>query len=519
MEMPVSAVSPACPAVVPSREEYARLARRATLIPVYAELVADTETPVSALLKLGPSPYRFLLESVERGERLGRYSFVGNTASLIFRSKGTRVAVGRPGRESETGFVFSEEEASDPFETLRRLFKAYRPADVPGLPRFYGGAVGYLGYDMVRFFERLPAAKPDPIGAPDAYFIFTDTVLIFDHLQRTLKIVVNTQPEGKDPDRAYDEALARIEETLARLEGPAPSRPALVLDGGSGKEAGLPEEARSNFQRPEFEDAVRAAKEFIRAGDVLQVVLSQRFEVPVAAAPVDIYRVLRTVNPSPYMFCLEFPDLAVVGSSPEVMVQAEQGVARLRPIAGTRPRGRTSEEDEALARELLQDRKEIAEHEMLVDLGCSDLERVCQPGSVQVDERMVVERYSHVMHIVSGISGRLAPDRDPFDLLRATFPAGTVSGAPRLRAMEIIDQLEPVRRGPYAGAIGYFGFSGNMDSCIAIRTAVVKDGTAYVQAGAGIVADSDPAREYEETLNKARAMLKAIALAERASAR
>src|SRR5690606_7377352 len=285
----------------------------------------------------------------------------------------------------------------DPFETLRRLFKAYRPADVPGLPRFYGGAVGYLGYDMVRFFERLPAAKPDPIGAPDAYFIFTDTVLIFDHLQRTLKIVVNTQPEGKDPDRAYDEALARIEETLARLEGPAPSRPALVLDGGSGKEAGLPEEARSNFQRPEFEDAVRAAKEFIRAGDVLQVVLSQRFEVPVAAAPVDIYRVLRTVNPSPYMFCLEFPDLAVVGSSPEVMVQAEQGVARLRPIAGTRPRGRTSEEDEALARELLQDRKEIAEHEMLVDLGCSDLERVCQPGSVQVDERMVVERYSHVM--------------------------------------------------------------------------------------------------------------------------
>ncbi len=264
---------------------------------------------------------------------------------------------------------------------------------------------------------------------------------------------------------------------------------------------------------------MRAAKEFIRAGDVLQVVLSQRFEVPVAAAPVDIYRVLRTVNPSPYMFCLEFPDLAVVGSSPEVMVQAEQGVARLRPIAGTRPRGRTSEEDEALARELLQDRKEIAEHEMLVDLGCSDLERVCQPGSVQVDERMVVERYSHVMHIVSGISGRLAPDRDPFDLLRATFPAGTVSGAPRLRAMEIIDQLEPVRRGPYAGAIGYFGFSGNMDSCIAIRTAVVKDGTAYVQAGAGIVADSDPAREYEETLNKARAMLKAIALAERAAAR
>jgi len=518
--MSTIAAQAARPAVIPSREEYLRLARDATLIPVYTEVIADTETPVSALLKLGTAPYRFILESVERGDRLGRYSFVGNTASLIFKSKGKKVFFGRPrGAGAGDGFEFAEREVEDPFEALRALFKAYRPAEVPGLPRFYGGAVGYLAYDMVRFFERLPDTKPDPVGAPDAYFIFTDTVLIFDHAQRTLKIVVNANVDADDPERSYDAAVARIEETLASLAGQSSPLAPLVLSRQNSQAPRLPEGLRSNFERAAFEDAVRACKEYIRAGDILQVVLSQRFEVPLRAKPIDLYRALRTVNPSPYMFCLEFPDLAVVGSSPEIMVQAENGVARVRPIAGTRPRGRTAEEDEALAKELLRDAKELAEHVMLVDLGRNDLGRVCEYGSVKVDEMMVVERYSHVMHIVSNVIGRLAPGRDPFDLLRATFPAGTVSGAPKVRAMEIIEELEPVRRGPYAGAIGYFGFSGNMDSCITIRTALIKDGTAYIQAGAGIVADSDPAREYEETLNKARAMLKAIALAEEAIAR
>lgn len=520
MELPVRAARPSRPAVVPTKEEFLRYAEEAALIPVYTEVIADTETPVSALLKLGPAPYRYILESVERGERLGRYSFVGNTASLIFKSKGNRVFIGRPQAAGGIvgAFEFTEVEAADPFEALRELFRRYRPAPVPGLPRFYGGAVGYLSYDMVRFFERLPETKPDTLGAPDSYFLFTDTVLIFDHAQRTLKIVVNAHLDGKEPEQAYAEAVSRIEETLERLGGQGAPLPVLTLS-GRGAVAFDPAKLSSNFDRASFEDAVRACLEYIRAGDIFQVVLSQRFHVPLKAAPIDLYRALRAVNPSPYMYCLEFPDLAVVGSSPEVMVQLENGIARLRPIAGTRPRGRTPEEDEALAKELLEDAKELAEHVMLVDLGRNDLGRVCEYGSVKVDEMMVVERYSHVMHIVSNVVGRLAPGRDLFDLLRATFPAGTVSGAPKVRAMEIIEELEPVRRGPYAGAIGYFGYSGNMDSCITIRTAVIKDGTAYIQAGAGIVADSDPAREYEETLNKARAMLKAIALAEEAAVR
>lgn len=518
MESTARALQSGRTAIVPSREEFARLAGEATLIPIYTEVIADTETPVSALLKLGDAPFRFILESVERGERLGRYSFVGNTASLVFKSKGNKVYLGRPSHgESEEGcapeIVYSQREVDDPLDALRELFQAYRPAPVPGLPRFYGGAVGYLSYDMVRFFERLPDANPDPVDAPEAYFIFTDLVLIFDHLQRTLKIVVNAHVDGRPPELVYDEAVLRIQETLSRLERQTAPLPALVVSGKHVDGAQAPG-LRSNFERAAFENAVRACKEYIRAGDIFQVVLSQRFEVPIKAAPIDLYRVLRAVNPSPYMYCLQFPDLAVVGSSPEVMVQAENGVARLRPIAGTRPRGKTEAEDEALAQELLHDAKEIAEHVMLVDLGRNDLGRVCEHGSVRVDEMMVIEKYSHVMHIVSNVVGRLAAGRDPFDLLRATFPAGTVSGAPKIRAMEIIDELEPVRRGLYAGAIGYFGYSGNMDSCIAIRTALIKDGIAYIQAGAGIVADSDPAREYEESLNKARAMLKAIMLAE-----
>lgn len=507
-------------AVYPGREEFRRLVQQATLIPVYTEVIADTETPVSALLKLGDAPYRFLLESVERGDRLGRYSFVGNTASLVFRSRGKRIAVGRPspvGGVMST-FEFEEREVEDPLDALRDLMREHRPAEVPGLPKFYGGAVGYLGYDIVRHIERLPEAKPDPLGVPEAYFVFTDTVLIFDHAQRTLKVVANTRVDGVDPDAAYDGALARIAETLDRLAThPQAATPMMAVRGRG--DVLMPDRLRSNFTREEFEAAVERCREYIRAGEILQAIVSQRFSAEVSASPVDIYRSLRAVNPSPYMYYLHFPDLALVGSSPEVMVQLEEGVARVRPIGGTRPRGKTSEEDQALIEELLADEKERAEHVMLVDLGRNDLGRVCEFGSVRVDELMVIEKYSHVSHIVSNVIGRLAPERDAFDLFKATFPAGTVSGAPKVRAMEIIEELEPCRRGPYAGAVGYFGYSGNMDLCITIRTALIKDGVAHVQAGAGIVADSNPAREYEETVNKARAVLQAIAMAEGATRR
>lgn len=495
---------------IPSREAFCAYAESATLIPVYREIIADVDTPVSALVKLGESPYRYLLESVEGGDRLGRYSFVGNTAKLVVSSRGRQVTIGRPAAPGSATYHYERRETANPLEFLRSLMRAYRPAPVPGLPRFYGGAVGYLSYDMVRFIERLPDANPDELDLPEAYFIVSDTVLIFDNAQRTLKIVANAHvEEGEDPSLAYDRAVAAIDEVLFALR----SRPGAAPLDGVEREAELPA-FTSNFDRDSFERAVERCLEYIRAGDVFQVVLSQRFRTPFSGDPFNLYRVLRTVNPSPYMFFLHFGELALVGSSPEVMVRCEDGIAQLRPIAGTRRRGRTAEEDRALEKELLEDAKERAEHVMLVDLGRNDLGRVCEYGSVRVDELMTIERYSHVMHIVSNITGKLAPGKDPFDLLRATFPAGTVSGAPKIRAMEIIDELEPSRRGPYAGVIGYFGFSGNMDSCITIRTVIVKQNVAYVQAGAGIVADSSPAREYEETLNKARGMLKAIAMAE-----
>ena len=491
----------------PSLDEFVKLASSANLIPVYKEIIADVETPVSALFKLGPAPYSFLLESVEGGDKLGRYSFVGNTASAVFKSRGKLVEIGRP---SGGGFSFESAQVDDPIDALRRLMAGYRPAPVDGLPRFYGGAVGYMSYDMIRQIEAIPDENPDELGVPESYFIISDTVLIFDHAQRKLKIVVNAHVDGDGAQAAYERAVDSIHGVIEKLRQ---TRSAPPLD--DLLEEDRPEiSVQSNFEKSAFEDAVRKCLEYIRAGDIFQVVLSQRFKTPVNTDPVGLYRVLRTVNPSPYMFCLQFPDLAIVGSSPEVMVRLEDGVAQLRPIAGTRPRGKTEAEDRALAEELLADAKERAEHVMLVDLGRNDLGRVCEYGSVHVDELMVIERYSHVMHIVSNVVGKLAAPYDSFDLLKATFPAGTVSGAPKIRAMEIIDELEPVRRGPYSGTVGYFGFSGNMDTCITIRTAVIKDGTAYVQVGAGIVADSVPEREYEETLNKAKAMLKAIGMAE-----
>lgn len=491
--------------IYPDRESFCRLASRGNLIPVYKEIIADIDTPVSALHKLGPSSFAYLLESVEGGERLGRYSFVGASAAAIFRTWGRRVEINRPGADSE------EFEVADPLAALEEVLNEYRPVEVPGLPRFFGGAVGYVGYDMVRHWEPVGDAKQSELGLPDASFIITDSVLIFDHVRRTIQIVVNTPVNG-DANQAYTQAVIEINRILALLRTNSNSLEPLdhAFNGQS-----APIAYTSNVTPDEYMAAVEKAKKAINDGEVLQVVLSQRLAMPMKSNPFDMYRILRSVNPSPYMFYLKFEDLAIVGSSPEVMVRVEDGEALLRPIAGTRRRGRNAQEDAALAEELLADEKERSEHVMLVDLGRNDLGRVCEYGSISLDEYMIVERYSHVMHIVSTIRGRLAAGHSAFDLLRGTFPAGTLTGAPKVRAMQLIDELETTNRGPYGGAIGYFGFSGNMDCCITIRTAVIHDGIAYVQAGAGIVADSDPETEYEETLSKARGLLTALAVAER----
>lgn len=492
---------------VPDRETFCRLASQGNLIPVYKELLADCDTPVSAFYKLNPGKYAYLLESVAGGEQIGRYSFVGASASLVFRSRGTAIEVERP-----DGTEWYE--AEDPLAALEAVLTAYRPVHVPGLPRFYGGAVGYLAYDMVRHFQSLPTSAPDPLELPESCFLFTDTLLIFDHVRRKLQVVVNAHVDG-DPGKAYDAAVATIEETIAKLRSDVDLQPLETPSSTSLDTLSV----ESNFTREEYMAAVQRAKEYIEAGDVQQVVLSQRFSIPMKGDTFNLYRVLRTVNPSPYMFYLRLGESTVVGSSPETLVRVEDGEATLRPIAGTRRRGSDPAEDLALEQELLADEKERAEHMMLVDLGRAELSRVCTEGTVEVAELMAIERYSHVMHIVSSLRGTLAPDRNAFDVLRAAFPAGTLSGAPKVRAMEIIDELEPIRRGVYGGAVAYFGFSGNMDSCITIRSVVVHRGRAYVQAGAGIVADSDPAREYEETTNKARGMLTAIALSEGAHER
>jgi len=516
-------------AYFPDKQEFLRRAQRGNLTPVYREILADMETPVSAFKKIAEGDYSFLLESVEGGERMARFSFLGSGASLVIKSKGRNVEIVRAapsgvGVDPDTRPSTTPSAASVPLsvpdpppttlelppgqdvlhvlkQELGRL--SYVPD--PDLPRFCGGAVGFIGYDTVRFFEDLPDSTTDDLGMPDCTFIFTDTLLIFDHVRHRIRAVCNT-PIGDDPERAYDQAVAKIEAVLALLKAP--------VDTGFGGKAGAKPEISSNFTRSEFEAAVRACKDYIAAGDVIQVVLSQRFSTRVTADPFDVYRALRSLNPSPYMYFLSYGDTKLIGSSPEILVTEERGKVTVRPIAGTRPRGATEAADAALEVELLADEKERAEHIMLVDLGRNDIGRVCRYGSVTVDELMVVERYSHVMHIVSNVTGRLRVDQDQFDVLRACFPAGTVSGAPKIRAMEIIDELEPTRRGSYAGSIGYFSYSGDMDTCITIRTILIQSDTAYVQAGAGIVADSDPAREYEETQNKAMAMVKAIEMAE-----
>lgn len=467
----------------------------------WTEISADVETPVSAYLKIRRGPHGFLFESVEGGERQGRYSFLGSGPAAVFTARGKLLTEERDGRTTRT--------KGDPLALLARRFGT-ASTGVPGLPRFAGGLVGFAGYDAVRYVEHLPKPPRDDRNLPDLHFMLQETVLVFDHLRHTITIltsVVTTTP------RAREVAARRLAETEAILARPLTGAAAALIDERSLR---LPKFA-ANMSRAAFIAKVKRAKRFIKIGDIIQVVLSQRLSAPYAGDPLALYRAQRVLNPSPYMFFLECGSATLVGASPEMLVRVEDGEAETRPIAGTRRRGRTMAEDRRLEKELLADPKELAEHVMLVDLGRNDLGRVCRYGTVRVTDNMIVERYSHVMHIVSGVKGRLAPGRTAFDVLRAAFPAGTVSGAPKVRAMQIIDALEPTRRGPYAGAAGYVSFTGNMDTAIAIRTIVVANGTAYVQAGMGIVADSVPASEYQESMNKARAALLAIAAAGRAS--
>lgn len=488
----------------PTREQFRDLARQGNLVPVYREILADMETPVSVFRRFARRPNAFLLESVEGGERLARYSFLGSDPYLVFRSKGRIATITERGQTREILL----DEGRDPLHVLEDLLSPFRYVELPGLPRFVGGAVGYIGYDWVRFLEPIGDSTTDDLDIDDCRLMLTDTLCIFDHVQHRIKVLANARIEG-DPDRAYDEAIARVDALAEALRQPRPvDVPREPISAPSPPFV-------SSLTRDEYRRMVVRGKEYIASGDIIQAVLSQRFSRPLHADTFDVYRALRSLNPSPYMFYLSFEGgMTLVGASPEILVTEDRGKVTVRPIAGTRRRGSTPEEDAALAHELLDDEKERAEHIMLVDLGRNDIGRVCDYGTVTVDELMVVEKYSHVMHIVSNVTGRLSPGKTPFDVLRATFPAGTLSGAPKVRAMQIIEELEPTRRGAYGGAIGYFSFSGNLDACITIRTLLVKDGMAYVQAGGGIVADSDPDAEYEETMNKSGAVRRAIEIAE-----
>lgn len=487
----------------PTLDEFKEKAKQGNLIPVCKEILADLDTPVSAYLKIGQGRYSFLLESVEGGEKWARYCFLGCNPSTIIRTRGRTITLEQNGR-TETRTL----EDGVPLRALKELLRAYQPVPDERLPRFFGGAVGFISYDMVRFFERLPDCTEDDLELPDSLFVITDTLLIFDNVTQTIKIVSNAHTDSGDLDSVYRQTVAQIEALEKQLRGPVPAVPVKPANG-------TPLKIESNFEKEDFLEAVRKIKQYILEGDVIQVVLAQRLSFQIRQDPFTIYRALRTVNPSPYMYYLNFDEIQVVGSSPEVLVRLEGRQVELRPIAGTRPRGKDEPEDQALEEDLLSDEKELAEHIMLVDLGRNDLGRVSGTGSVVVNERFTIERYSHVMHIVSNVRGRLREGLDGFDVLQAAFPAGTVSGAPKIRAMEIIEEMEPTRRGVYAGAVGYISFNGNLDTAIAIRTLVVKGDRAYLGVGAGIVADSIPEKEFEETMNKGKALLKAVELAER----
>ena len=467
-------------------DEVKSLGRDGNLVPVYREIVADMETPVSAFLKINRGGNSFLLESVEGGDRLARYSFIGTEPYRLLN--------------------LGPEDSGDPLEAIKKELGRYRVVAVPGLPRYCGGAVGYLAYETINRFEELPSPSADTLGLPEASFMFADTLLVFDHVSHNIKVLSHVSLDG-DIEAAYRQATGRIDDLVERLGRPLPAKQVQNMPTNKS-------DSCSSFTREDFEKSVSTIKEYISSGEAIQVVLSRRLSRPTAAVPFDVYRALRSINPSPYMFYLDFKDFQIIGASPEILVRVEDGHVMTRPLAGTRPRGKTPEEDTALEEELRGDDKERAEHIMLVDLGRNDIGRVSVPGTVVVSELMDVERYSHVMHLVTHVQGKLRPDLGCFDALRACFPAGTVSGAPKIRAMQIIASLEPERRGPYAGAAGYFSFSGNMDMAIAIRTMVMAGGMAHTQSGCGIVYDSIPSREFEETQLKARALLKAIDQAE-----
>ncbi len=496
-------------AVVPDRKTFLEQAKRGNLVPVWKELLADQETPVSAyervrsyLRQSERVSHTYLLESVEGGEKIGRYSFIGGTPRTLIRAYGRRVEITSHGESPQVI------EDVDPLDVLKNHMAQFTPVvDDPSLPRFVGGAVGFLGYDMVSQFDpRIPVIGNDEIGNPDMVFMVTDGLIVFDRVKHRLKVMANAHIEG-DPNAAYDKALIQIDELCEALQSPIQR---VLIDTHDEVE---PLEPKSNTTKEEYLKMVDRVQEYIHAGDVIQTVISQRFEVENEADSLDVYRALRTINPSPYMFCLDMGESAIVGTSPEIHVRCEDKQVEVRPIAGTRPRGTSAEEDLAFEKDLLADPKERAEHIMLVDLGRNDIGRVCEFKSVEVPDLMVIERYSHVMHIVSDVTGTLSDEHDEYDVMRASFPAGTVSGAPKVRAMEIIAELEKSKRGPYAGAVGYFNYNGNFDSAITIRTVILDKGKAYVQAGAGIVADSVPLNEYEETRSKARGMMKALALA------
>lgn len=486
----------------PDLEIFRNLAGEAGLVPVYREIVADLDTPLTIFAKVAAfDSHAFLFESLEGGEKWGRYTFIGFDPLLTFTSSRERMEINRGDR--------SEVRSGNPLQELRNLLASFRAHPSESLPRFFGGLVGYLGYDMVRFMEHLPDTHA-PLDLPDSSFMVPRTVLIHDSFKQKLHIVNCVEiREGDDFAELYEAACRRIDAVAAKLKQPMPYD---FVDSPAGDHGHL---FTANMDEESFKKMVETAKEYILAGDIIQVVLSQRFHSKTELSPFALYRALRHINPSPYLFYLQLGNIIQIGSSPEILVRLEHGEIELRPIAGTRQRGATAAEDRELEEELLADPKERAEHLMLVDLGRNDAGRVARPGSVEVRDLLVIERYSHVMHIVSGVHGLLADDRDQFDVMSACFPAGTVSGAPKIRAMEIIEELEPERRGPYAGAVGYFGFSGNMDFCITIRTIIMRDNDLWIQAGAGIVADSEPVKEFEETLNKARGLRRAVELAEK----
>ncbi len=526
----------------PTLEEVKKLKTQGNLAPVYREIKADLDTPVSAYLKIARGKYSFLLESVEGGERLARYSFLGTEPSMVIETGKTNETMNPPhlnplprrgeetgkedypslslshkGREMVNGDPLlplspalshkgREGQGGDPLLLIEKEFQKYKPVHVEGLPRFHGGMVGYLSYEVARYFEKLPSPERDALGLPESVFMLADTLLIFDHIAHTIKVVSHVHLDG-DIESAYKEATKKIDVLVTRLSDPLPPQE-------KAPKTTSPSKVQSNRTPAEYEYMVTRAKEYIYDGDILQIVPSQRLSRQTKASPFAIYRALRSINPSPYMYFLHLDNFHIVGASPELLVREEDGIVSNHPIAGTRARDKDAEKDKALAEELKNDEKECAEHVMLVDLARNDVGRISEPGTVKVTQFMDIERYSHVMHLVSHVQGKLRKGMTQFDAMRACFPAGTVSGAPKIRAMEIIAELEPDKRGPYAGAVGYFDFSGNMDTAIAIRTVVIKDGTAYVQAGGGVVADSVPATEYQESLNKAQASLSAIDQAE-----